>query len=40
MECTAWPDAYSRGATVSAVQFRERPQPDYTNIRPEELSYD
>jgi len=26
--------------TVSVVQFIEQPEPDYTNIRPEELSYD
>jgi hypothetical protein len=26
-------------ATVSVVQFEEQPEPDYRNIRPEELSY-
>lgn len=26
--------------TVAVVQFSEQPEPDYRNIRPEELSYD
>jgi hypothetical protein len=27
-------------STVSVVQFPEQPEPDYKNIRPEDLSYD
>lgn len=27
-------------ATVAAVQFAEQPEPDYRNVRPEDLSYD
>jgi hypothetical protein len=26
--------------TVPAVQFLEQPEPDHTNVRPEDLSYD